>query len=75
MHGYVDPTRERFALFKELPRDQPIHMLNLVKLCEQAAYRTDARRPDLRPIAPMAAKAGRFSAGSEDDKSASANRC
>lgn len=30
MAGYVDPTKERFALFKDLPRSGPIHMLNLV---------------------------------------------
>lgn len=38
MTNHVDPTKEDFALFKELPRDEPIHMLNLVKLREKAAY-------------------------------------
>jgi uncharacterized protein (DUF1330 family) len=38
MTNYIDPTKEDFALFKELPRDEPIHMLNLVKLREKAAY-------------------------------------
>jgi uncharacterized protein (DUF1330 family) len=38
MTGHIDPTKEDFALFKELPRDEPIHMLNLVKLRERAAY-------------------------------------
>ena len=38
MSGYVDPTKEEFALFKDLPRDEAIHMLNLVKLREWAAY-------------------------------------
>lgn len=38
MTGYVDPTKDTFARFKDLPRDQPIHMLNLVKLRNQAAY-------------------------------------
>jgi uncharacterized protein (DUF1330 family) len=38
MDGYIDPTRERFALFKDLPRDEPIHMLNLIRLRERAAY-------------------------------------
>lgn len=36
--SFVDPTRERFAVFKDLPRDHPIHMLNLVRLRSQAAY-------------------------------------
>ena len=38
MTGHIDPTKEDFALFKDLPRDEPIHMLNLVKLREKAAY-------------------------------------
>ena len=38
MTNHIDPTKEDFALFKELPRDEPIHMLNLVKLREKAAY-------------------------------------
>ena len=38
MTSHIDPTKEDFALFKDLPRDEPIHMLNLVKLREQAAY-------------------------------------
>ncbi|MBN8939991.1 MAG: DUF1330 domain-containing protein [Rhizobiales bacterium] len=38
MTGFVDPTRETFQLFKDLPRDQPVHMLNLVRLRAKAAY-------------------------------------
>ena len=38
MTNHIDPTKEDFALFKDLPRDEPIHMLNLVKLREKAAY-------------------------------------
>ena len=38
MSGYVDPDRERFGQFKELPGDHPIHMLNLVKLKDTATY-------------------------------------
>jgi uncharacterized protein (DUF1330 family) len=38
MSGHVDPDRERYAIFKELPRDQKIHMLNLVRLRETAVY-------------------------------------
>ncbi|MFN3855588.1 MAG: DUF1330 domain-containing protein [Phreatobacter sp.] len=36
--GHVDPTRERFAAFRDLPRDEPIHMLNLIRLRARAAY-------------------------------------
>ncbi|NWG52462.1 MAG: DUF1330 domain-containing protein [Hydrogenophilaceae bacterium] len=35
---YIDPDRETFARFKDLPTDQPIHMLNLIKLRAQAQY-------------------------------------
>jgi uncharacterized protein (DUF1330 family) len=35
---FIDPTREDFAALKELPRDHPVDMLNLVRLREQAAY-------------------------------------
>lgn len=43
MTGFVDPTRESFQLFKDLPRDQPVHMLNLVRLHAEAVY-PDGRR-------------------------------
>ena len=36
--SHVDPTREQFGAFKSLPRDHPIHMLNLVRLRDRAAY-------------------------------------
>ena len=38
MDGYVDPTKEQFGKFKELISNSPIHMLNLVRVREQAAY-------------------------------------
>lgn len=38
MTGHVDPTRERFAEFADLPRTGPIQMLNLVRLRGRAAY-------------------------------------
>ena len=38
MSGHVDPDRERYAIFKELPRNGKIHMLNLVRLRETAVY-------------------------------------
>jgi uncharacterized protein (DUF1330 family) len=36
--GHVDPSREHFDAFKDLPRDVPILMLNLVRLRGEAAY-------------------------------------
>ncbi len=38
MSGSIDPLREQFDAFKALPRDQPIQMLNLVRLNAVAAY-------------------------------------
>lgn len=40
--SHVDPTREQFETFKSLPRDQPIMMLNLIRLRKEAQY-PDAR--------------------------------
>ena len=40
-HGSVDPTREQFNAFKSLPRDTPIHMLNLIRLKAIADYPED----------------------------------
>lgn len=36
--GAIDPTREQFEAFKQLPRDEPVHMLNLIRCNEQAQY-------------------------------------
>jgi uncharacterized protein (DUF1330 family) len=38
MTGYIDPTKETFATFRDSDRPGPIHMLNLVRLRERAAY-------------------------------------
>ena len=38
MSSYVDPGRENWQAFKDLPRDRPIHMLNLIKFRELADY-------------------------------------
>ena len=35
---HIDPTREAFEIFKSLPRDQPIDMLNLIRLRKAALY-------------------------------------
>lgn len=38
MVSYIDPTETGFAQFKALPRDMPIHMLNLLKYRDMAKY-------------------------------------
>ncbi|MEP3051605.1 MAG: DUF1330 domain-containing protein [Erythrobacter sp.] len=35
---YIDPSRENFDAFKSLPRDEPIHMLNLLLFRDNAEY-------------------------------------
>ena len=35
---YIDPTKEAFAQFRADDRPGPIHMLNLVRLRQEAAY-------------------------------------
>ena len=41
MSTAVDPTRAQFDAFKALPRDTPIHMLNLIRLRALADYPSD----------------------------------
>lgn len=38
---HIDPTPEQFEVFKDLPRDVPIEMLNLVRLNDLANYPGD----------------------------------
>jgi uncharacterized protein (DUF1330 family) len=38
MSGHIDPTKETFARFRENDRPGPIHMLNLVRFRDEAAY-------------------------------------
>lgn len=47
--NYVDPTREQFGVFRDLHREGPLHMLNLVRLRGRAAY------PDNRDVSGEAA--------------------
>jgi uncharacterized protein (DUF1330 family) len=41
MTGYIDPDRTQFDAFKELDRNTPLHMLNLVRLSYVAQYSAD----------------------------------
>jgi uncharacterized protein (DUF1330 family) len=36
--SYIDPDRQAWEIFKNLPKDEPIQMLNLVKLKPMAEY-------------------------------------
>ena len=36
--GHIDPSRASVDAFKALPRDEPIHMLNLLRFRERAEY-------------------------------------
>ncbi len=36
--AHIDPEREAWEVFKSLPRDRPIHMLNLIRLKDRAEY-------------------------------------
>ncbi|WP_299656055.1 DUF1330 domain-containing protein [uncultured Tateyamaria sp.] len=38
---HIDPTADQFAAFKDLPRDVPIEMLNLVRFNDLANYPGD----------------------------------
>ena len=38
MTPHIDPTKEVFAQFRDNNREGPIHMLNLVRLVDRAAY-------------------------------------
>jgi len=39
--AYIDPSPANFRAFKDLPRDEPIHMLNLLRYRDLAEYPTD----------------------------------
>lgn len=38
MNEYVDPTKDQFGRFRDLPSHGPVHMLNLVRVREQVVY-------------------------------------
>jgi uncharacterized protein (DUF1330 family) len=56
--AFVDPTKERFAAFKDLPRDEPIHMLNLVRLRNKAAYPDGRKATGLEAYRAYARESG-----------------
>ena len=68
--SYIDPSAENFAKFKALPRDTPIHMLNLVRFKDKATYPeghelaekgltgAEAYREYMRTIQPVLTRSG-----------------
>ena len=65
MTGYVDPTREDFARFRDMQREGPLHMLNLLRFREVAAYEdgtvatgAEAYRSYARESGPIFARLG-----------------
>ncbi len=38
MTGHINPSRERFGSFRDLPNEGPVHMLNLVRFRAKAEY-------------------------------------
>ena len=63
MDGFIDPTKESFGRFKDLPGDQPIHMLNLVKLRVDAAYPDGRQASGLEAYRAYARESGPVFAG------------
>jgi uncharacterized protein (DUF1330 family) len=58
MDDHVDPTKESFGLFKSLPTDRTIHMLNLVRLRGQAAYPDGRKASGLEAYRAYARESG-----------------
>lgn len=38
MTGYIDPTRDQFGAMMKLPEQSPLHMLNMLRFRDKAAY-------------------------------------
>jgi hypothetical protein len=60
MIGYIDPTKQAFNEFRGNDREGPIHMLNLVRLREQARY-PDGQQTTGAKAPPMVVRAGQYS--------------
>jgi uncharacterized protein (DUF1330 family) len=58
MDAFVDPSKERFGRFKDLPGDRPIDMLNLVKLRAEAAYADGRKATGLEAYRAYARESG-----------------
>jgi|SRR5882724_6626391 len=58
MTGHVDPSKERYQLFKDLPRNGPIQMLNLVRFRAEAAYPDGRKATGLEAYAAYGRESG-----------------
>ncbi len=58
MTGFVDPTKVQFGLFKDLDRDHPVQMLNLVKLNDEAVYEDGTRISGIEAYRNYGAESG-----------------
>jgi hypothetical protein len=61
MTGHIDPTKQVFARFRDDNRAGPIHMLNLVRLRDRAAYPDGRIATGAEAYAAMAVTAARSS--------------
>ena len=73
MTGFIYPTKESFAAFRAADRQGPIHMLNLVRLRERAAYPDGRAASGAEAYAATGARASRCSPGSAARSSGAAN--
>ncbi|MGE0046400.1 MAG: DUF1330 domain-containing protein [Hyphomonadaceae bacterium] len=55
---FIDPDRETFARFRDLPADEPIQMLNLIKLRERATYEDGRNATGAEAYASYARESG-----------------
>ncbi len=58
MSNYIDPERDQFEAFKELPRDKPIMMLNLLRFRDKAAYEEDREATGAEAYAAYSRESG-----------------
>ncbi|MEM7723819.1 MAG: DUF1330 domain-containing protein [Pseudomonadota bacterium] len=65
MTGYIDPTPDALAAFADQTRPGPIHLLNLIRFRERAAYDdgsgmsgADAYKTYMQETAPIFARVG-----------------
>lgn len=56
--GFVNPTKETFALFKQMDREGPLHMLNMIRLNERAVYPNGQEVSGLEAYRTYAREAG-----------------
>jgi uncharacterized protein (DUF1330 family) len=61
--GHVDPTKEGFARFREMRREGPVHMLNLLRFRARAAYEDGTQATGAEAYRAYARESGPIFAG------------